>query len=278
MFYYWKKELPFPPLKSCCQSSKDATSLGKSPASSPLEDWWRSECVSRQRGKDGGRLEVSVSKWCRFSLSIQWQRGITLRNNVGDGWLSAIAIRSLPRGRIIVWTFVIDLSLAKKCQKKKQARPFPTLFGHRPRLYRWCPSRPFKIQDSTQTQEMCQDTPTIKKISVAPLHLYGSMYISLVHCRFPSLVSHVSPSASRRTGRPICIKTSRCALDQTLRDRRLTSLRTSWSWKCYFKATLLGSWNFSHGTPLLESLYNIQNISFRVLGNPSERTWPTSIY
>lgn len=62
---------------------------------------------------------------------------------------------------------------------------------------------------------------------------------------FPrSKVSHVSSSASRRTGRPICIKTSRCALDQTLRDRGLTSLRTSWSWKYYFKATFFGVLEF----------------------------------
>ena len=95
---------------------------------------------------------------------------------------------------------------------------------------------------------------------------------------FPrSKVSHFSSSASRRTGRPICIKTSRCALDQTLRDWRLESLRTSWSWKCYFKATFFGVLEFHPWPVALRCLkVYIQNISFRVLGNPSERTWPTS--
>lgn len=66
------------------------------------------------------------------------------------------------------------------------------------------------------------------------LHLYWSTCTSKCHLfiigfrPFPRWkVSHVSSSASRRTGRPICIKTSRCALDQTPRDRRLTSLCTS---------------------------------------------------
>ena len=76
-------------------------------------------------------------------------------------------------------------------QKKKQARPG---------LSRPClaigqdctvdaPQGLSKFRTPPQTQEMCQDTSTIKKMSVAPLLIHMYIQVSLVHYRFPSFPS-----------------------------------------------------------------------------------------
>lgn len=203
-----------------------------------------------------------MEKWVRLAATRQGRRQV---GSVSVEMVSFQSVNSVAERNYFVSLFELSSSIfiLQKSAKKKQARPFPTLFGHRPRLYRWYPSRPFKIQDSTQTQEMWQDTSTIKKMSVAPLRIHTYIQVSLVHCRFPSFPS---------------LKGFTCFV-QCLTEDGKADLHKDISLRLGSNAAGPRSYIASYFV-IVEMLFQgnlfFCSLGISPVGNPSERTWPTS--